>query len=77
MSKFKVKTEAVIDNNPVGSTIELPKKTAESLADKGYVVILSEVKPKPKRKATPKKSTSATKKAPAKSTAKKTTAKKE
>ena len=66
--KYNVKTTAVIDNNPVGSTIVLPKKTAESLADKGYVDILSEVKAetKPKRTAS-KKSTSATKKTSAES----------
>jgi len=57
MAKYKVKTAAVIDNNPVGSTIELPKATAENLFAKGYVDIIEEVKPKvkPKRKAPAKK----------------------
>lgn len=64
MAKYKVKTKAVIDRNPVGSTIELPKATAESLFAKGYVDIIEEVKPKakPKRKAPAKKTTKTTKK---------------
>lgn len=70
MSKFKVKTAAVIDSNPVGSIIELPKATADRLSHIGYVEILEEVKPKPKKKAPAKK-------APAKAKAKpKTAAKK-
>ena len=55
MAKYKVKTTAVIDRNPVGSTIELPKKTAESLFQKGYVDIIEEIKPKAKPKAKAKK----------------------
>lgn len=58
MAKYKVKTTAVIDRNPVGSTIELPKNTAEYLFQKGYVDIIEEVKPKPKSaKKTATKST--------------------
>lgn len=69
--KYNVKTTAVIDNNPVGSTIVLPKKTAESLADKGYVDILSEVKAETKpRRTVSKKTTSATKKTSAESVTK-------
>lgn len=58
MAKYKVKTTAIIDRNPVGSTIELPKKTAEHLFQKGYVDIIEEVRPKPKSaKKTTTKST--------------------
>lgn len=58
MTEYKVKTTAVIDRNPVGSVIELPKKTAENLFQKGYVDIIEEVKPKPKTaKKTTTKST--------------------
>lgn len=46
MSKVNVKTASVIDYNPVGAVIELPKKTAEKLAVKGYVEILGKVKEK-------------------------------
>jgi len=53
-NKFRVKTAAVIDNNPVGSIIELPKKTAESLAAKKYVEIIEEIK-SAKKESAPKK----------------------
>ncbi len=46
MTKYKVKTTAVIDYNPVGSIIELSKNTAEYLSEKGYVHIIEEVKNK-------------------------------
>lgn len=52
MSKFKVKTNAVINHNPVGSTIELPKADADRLSHIGYVDIIEEVKPKPAKKKT-------------------------
>jgi len=75
MAKYNVRTTAVIDNNPVGSTIVLPKKTAESLADKGYAVILSEVKAETKPKKAPAKKAKSAPKKPAKETAKKDTKK--
>lgn len=58
MAKYKVKTTAVIDRNPVGSMIELPKKTAEYLFQKGYVEIIEEVKTKPKQTKKPAKTSS-------------------
>ena len=54
--KYKVKTTAVIDRHPVGSTIELGEATAKALAEKGYVTIIEEVA-KPKAKKTTKKKT--------------------
>ena len=54
--KFEVKTTAVIDRHPVGSTIELNEATAKALAEKGYVTIIEEVA-KPKAKKTTKKKT--------------------
>lgn len=56
MAKYKVKTTAVIDRHPVGSTIELSEATAKALAKKGYVTIIEEVA-KPKAKKTTKKKT--------------------
>lgn len=64
-TKYKVKTKAVIDGQPVGSTIELDEATAKRLAKMKYVEIIEEVKPV-------KKSTSATKK-PARTSSKKKT----
>lgn len=62
MANVKVKTTAVINNNPVGSTIEISKSSAEKLSAKGYVVIVEEAKavkkasaPKKPTKVTPKK----------------------
>lgn len=50
MSKrYKVKTKAVINRNPVGTTIELPKADADRLSNINYVDIVSEVKPAPKK----------------------------
>lgn len=65
MANVKVKTTAVVNRNPVGSTIELPKATAEKLSAKGYVIIIGEIKPakkvsapkKPAKKAPVKKKT--------------------
>lgn len=73
MSKFKVKTTAVIDNNPVGSIIELSKESAEKLSSKNYVIIIEEIKPK---KAPAKKAKSAPKKPATKTAKKKTESKK-
>ena len=73
-TKYKVKTKAVFNGQPPGSTVELDEKQAKKYEAMKYVEIISEVKPKPKRKtSTSKKSTSATKK----TTTKKSTAKKE
>ena len=71
---FKVKTKAVIDRQPIGSTIELDEATAERLAKMKYIEIIEEVK------APVKKSSSATKKPASKRTtskSKKTEAKSE
>jgi len=54
--KYEVKTAAVIDRHPVGSTIELDEDTAKALAKKGYVTIIGEAT-KPKAKKTTKKKT--------------------
>lgn len=57
--KYNVETVgAVIDRNPIGSTIELSEKTAKYFESIGYVRIINEVKPKPKpskKATTPKK----------------------
>lgn len=74
MAKYKVKTKAVIDRQPIGSTIELDEATAKRLAKMKYIEIIEEVK------APVKKSTSATKKPASKRTStksKKTEAKSE
>lgn len=60
IKKYKVKTKAVIDRNPVGSTIELPKADADRLSNINYVDIIGEVKPTPK-KAPAKKASAPTK----------------
>ena len=66
--KFKVKTAAVFDGQPVGSTIELDEKVARKYESLKYLEIIEEVKPKSKpKKSTSKKSTSATKKTEKKS----------
>ena len=72
--KFKVKTKAVFNGQPVGSTIELDEKTARKYESMKYIEIIEEVKAKAK------KSTSATKKPASKRTStksKKTEAKSE
>lgn len=66
---YKVKTKAVIDRQPIGSTIELDEATAERLAKMKYVEIIEEVK------APVKKSTSATKKPASKRTTSKSATK--
>ena len=72
-TKFKVKTAAVFNGQPVGSIIELDEKVARKYEALKYLEIIEEIKPKskPKKKTAAKKSKSATKKAPAKSKAKK------
>ncbi len=47
--KYNVETiGAVIDHNPIGSTIALSEKSAKYFESIGYVRIINEVKPKPK-----------------------------
>mgnify|MGYP001405690042 FL=1 len=66
--KFKVKTAAVFNGQPVGSTIELDEKVARKYEALKYLEIIEEIKPKSKpKKSTSKKSTSATKKTEKKS----------
>lgn len=48
--KYEVKTASVINRNPVGSIIELPKEEAERFEAMRYVEIIGEVKPEPKAK---------------------------
>lgn len=56
MAKYQVETVgAVIDRNPIGSTIELEEETAKRLEAKGYVKIIGEVKAKAKKASAPKK----------------------
>lgn len=55
MAKYKVKTMAVIDRQPVGSTIELDESSAKRLAKMNYVEIIEEVKPPVKKASAPKK----------------------
>ena len=66
--KYRVKTAAVFNGQPVGSTIELDEKVARKYEALKYLEIIEEVKPKSKpKKSTSKKSTSATKKTEKKS----------
>ena len=46
---------AIVDGNPLGSTIELSEETAKRLEAKKYVRIIEEVKPVKKATAAPKK----------------------
>jgi len=56
-TKYKVKTKAVFNGQPVGSIIELDGKSAKKYEALKYLEIIEEVKPKakPKRKAPAKK----------------------
>jgi len=60
--KFKVKTAAVFNGQPVGSTIELDEATAKKYEALKYLEIIEEVKSvkktKPKKKAPTKKTNS-------------------
>ena len=64
-TKYKVKTAAIFNGQPAGSTIELDESLAKHYEALKYVEIIEEVKPV-------KKSTSATKK-PARASSKKNT----
>ena len=67
-TKYKVKTKAVFNGQPVGSIIELDEKVARKYEALKYLEIIEEVKPKSKpKKSTSKKSSSATKKTEKKS----------
>ena len=67
-TKYKVKTKAVFNGQPVGSTIELDEVTAKKYESLKYLEIIEEIKAKPK----PVKKASAPKK-PAKASSKKKT----
>jgi len=62
MAKVKVKTQAVIDGNPVGTVIDVEEHDFVWLKDLGYVEKIEEVK----SADTPKKSTQAKRKPRAK-----------
>lgn len=68
-TKFKVKTAAIFDGQPAGSTIELDESLAKYYEALKYVEIIEEVK------APVKKSTSATKKPASKRTTSKSATK--
>lgn len=57
-TKFKVKTAAVFNGQPVGSIIELDEHVAKKYEDLKYLNIIEEVKPK--KKSTKKKETKKT-----------------
>lgn len=61
--KFKVKTEAVFNGQPPGSTIELDEAIAKKYEAMKYLEIISEVKPKskPAKKSTKKQAEKKTK----------------
>ena len=67
--KFKVKTAAVFNGQPPGSTIELDEAIAKKYEAMKYLEIISEVKPKSK----PAKKAKSAPKKPAKTSAKKKT----
>jgi len=71
-TKYKVKTKAVFNGQPVGSTVELDGKTAKKYEALKYLEIIEEIKAKPK---TAKKAT-APKKQAKESSVKKTASKK-
>ena len=68
-TKYKVKTKAVFNGQPVGSTIELDEVTAKKYKSLKYLEIIEEIKPKPK----PAKKAKSAPKKPAKTSAKKKT----
>jgi len=67
--KLKVRTKAVFNGQPVGSTIELDGKTAKKYESLKYLEIIEEIKAKPK----PAKKAKSAPKKPAKTSAKKKT----
>lgn len=61
-TKYKVKTKAVFNGQPVGSVIELDEKTAKRYEALKYLVILEEAKPAKKATSAPKKTAKASEK---------------
>jgi len=57
--KYNVKTRAIFNGQPAGSTIVLSEKSAKKYEAMKYVEIISEVKPKSKPKSKPSKKASA------------------
>jgi len=53
MKKYRAKTKAIFNGQPVGSIIELEEKIAKKYESLKYLKIIEEVKPK--RKSTAKK----------------------
>src|SRR5690625_4073331 len=72
-TKYKVKTKAVFNGQPVGSTIEMDGKTAKKYEALKYLEIIEEIKAKPK----PAKKAKSAPKKPAKTSAKKKSDKEE
>ena len=68
-TKYKVKTKAVFNGQPVGSTIEMDGKSAKKYEALKYLEIIEEIKAKPK----PAKKAKSAPKKPAKTSAKKKT----
>ena len=56
-TKYKVKTKAVFNGQPVGSTIEMDEKSAKKYEALKYLEIIEEVKAEPKTKKPAKTST--------------------
>ena len=56
-TKYKVKTAAVFNGQPVGSTIEMDEKSAKKYEALKYLEIIEEVKAEPKTKKPAKTST--------------------
>lgn len=61
--KYKVKTKAVFNGQPVGSIVELDEKTAKRYEALKYLEILGEAKPAKKVSSAPKKTAKASKNA--------------
>ena len=59
VTKYKVKTKAVFNGQPVGSTIELDEKTARKYESLKYLEIIEEIKSnqksQSKKESAPKK----------------------
>ena len=55
MKKYRAKTKAIFNGQPVGSIIELDEKIAKKYESLKYLEIIEEVKPKRKSKEKAKK----------------------
>lgn len=53
--KYKVRTKAVFNGQPIGSTIELNEALAKKYEERKYLEIIEEVKPRRKRASASKK----------------------